>query len=50
MQLLPKASNKDRSSIRDDILWDAVMADNMRHVELGILSDSICSGDGYEVG
>jgi hypothetical protein len=29
MELLPKASNKNRSSIRDDGLRDAVIADNV---------------------
>jgi hypothetical protein len=50
IQLLPKVSNEDRSSIRDDGLQDAVIVDNIRHVELGILSDSVCSGYGYKVG
>jgi hypothetical protein len=43
-------SNEDRSSIRDDGLWDAKIADNVGHVELGILSDSVGGGFGYEVG
>jgi hypothetical protein len=50
MQLLSKVSNKNRSSIGDDGLRDAVIADNVWYVELGILSDSVCSGYGYEVG
>jgi hypothetical protein len=29
MHLLPKSSNKDRSSIRDDGLQDAMIADNV---------------------
>jgi hypothetical protein len=29
MQLLSKVSNKNRSSIGDDGLWDAVIADNV---------------------
>jgi hypothetical protein len=49
MQLLPKVSNKDRSSIRDDGLQDATIKDNVWHVELGILSDLVYSGYGYEV-
>jgi hypothetical protein len=43
-------SNKDRSSIGDDGHWDTVIADNMRYVELGILSDLVCRGYGYEMG
>jgi hypothetical protein len=43
-------SNKDRSSIGDDDHWDAVIADNMRYVELDILSDLVCRGYGYEMG
>jgi hypothetical protein len=50
MQLLSKASNKDRSSIGDVSLWDAVIADNVRHVDLSILSNSVCSGYRYEEG
>jgi hypothetical protein len=50
MQLLPKASNEDRSSIGDDGLRNAMIADNVRHVELCILSNLICSGYEYEVG
>jgi hypothetical protein len=50
MQLLPKISNEDRSSIEDNGLWDAVIADNVGYVELGILFDPICRGHGYEVG
>jgi hypothetical protein len=30
--LLPKASNKDRSSIRNNGLWYAVIADNVGYV------------------
>jgi hypothetical protein len=47
--LLPKASNEDKSSIRDDDLQDAMIANNMRYVELGILSDSTDGGYRYEV-
>jgi hypothetical protein len=43
-------SNEDRSSIRDDGLQDAVVADNVGYVELGILSYRVCRGYGYEVG
>jgi hypothetical protein len=43
-------SNEDRSSIRDDGLQDVVIADNVRYVELSILSDPVCRGYGYEVG
>jgi hypothetical protein len=50
MQLLPKASNEDRSSIGDDSLQDAMIADNVGHVGLSILSDHVCSGYRYEVG
>jgi hypothetical protein len=50
MQLLPKTSNEDKSSIRDDGLRDAMIADNVGYVELGILSDPICRGYRYEVG
>jgi hypothetical protein len=50
MQLLLKVSNKDRSIIGDDGLRDTMIADNVGHVELGILSDPIYSGYGYEVG
>jgi hypothetical protein len=50
MQLLPKMCNKDRSSIGDNCLWDTMIADNMRHIELGIQSDTVCSGYGYKVG
>jgi hypothetical protein len=50
MWLLPKASNKDRSSVGDDGLYDTVIADNMGYVELGILSNPVCHGYGYEVG
>jgi hypothetical protein len=47
--LLPKMSNEDRSSIGDDGLRDAMVANNMGYVELGILSDPVCRGYGYEV-
>jgi hypothetical protein len=50
VELLPKATNENRSSIRDDGLRDAVIVDNVWHVELGILSDPVYSGYGYEVG
>jgi hypothetical protein len=50
MQLLPKVSSEDRSFIRDDGLRDAMIANNVGHVELSILSDLVCSGYGYEVG
>jgi hypothetical protein len=50
MQLLPKASNIDRSSIRDDGLWDAMIADNVRYVKLGILTNPVSGGYGYKVG
>jgi hypothetical protein len=43
-------SNKDRSSIEDDGLQDAVVADDVGYVELGILSNPICRDYGYEVG
>jgi hypothetical protein len=42
-------SNEDGSSIGDDSLRDAMIADNVGHVELGILSDPVCRGYGYEV-
>jgi hypothetical protein len=42
MHLLTKASNKDRFSIGDNAL--------AHKSELGILSNSVCSGYGYEVG
>jgi hypothetical protein len=32
MQLLPKTCNKDRSSIRDNGLWDTMIVDNVQHV------------------
>jgi hypothetical protein len=48
--LLPKESNKDKPSVRDDSLCDAVIADNVGYVEPGILSDPVCRGYGYEVG
>jgi hypothetical protein len=47
MQLLPKVSNEDRSSIGDDGLRDGMIADNVGHVELDILSDPVCSRYGY---
>jgi hypothetical protein len=47
MQLLPKVSNEDRSSIGDDGLRDAMIADNVGHVELDILSNPVCSGYRY---
>jgi hypothetical protein len=43
-------SNKDRSPVRDDGLWDAVIADNVGYIELGILSNPVGRGYGYEVG
>jgi hypothetical protein len=43
-------SNEDRFSIRDDGLWDAVIAENVGYVALDILSDPVCRGYGYEVG
>jgi hypothetical protein len=49
MQLLSKASNKDRPYVRDNCLRDAMIADNVGHIELGILSDPVCSGYEYEV-
>jgi hypothetical protein len=49
MQLLPKASNKDGSSIGDNGFWNTMIADNVQHVELGILSDPVCGGYGYKV-
>jgi hypothetical protein len=42
-------SNKDGSSIGDDSLQDAVIVDNVRYVQLGILSDPVCCGYEYEV-
>jgi hypothetical protein len=49
MQLLVKTSNKNRSSIGDDGLRDAVTVDNVWNVELDILSDHVYSGYVYEV-
>jgi hypothetical protein len=34
----------------DDGFRNAMIADNVGHVELGILSNPVCSGYGYEVG
>jgi hypothetical protein len=42
--------NKDRSSFGDDGLWDAMIADYVCYVELGILSDLVGGGYEYEVG
>jgi hypothetical protein len=42
-------SNEDRSSTGDDGLRDAVIADNVGYVKLGILSNHVCHGYGYEV-
>jgi hypothetical protein len=50
MQLLPKASNRDRSSVRNNDLRYAVIADDMRQIQLCILPDSVCGGYRYEVG
>jgi hypothetical protein len=50
MQLLPKASNIGRSSIRDDGLRDAMIADNVWYVKLGILTNPVSGGYGYKVG
>jgi hypothetical protein len=49
MQLLSKESNKDRSSIEDNGFRNTMIADNVRYVELGILSNLICGGYGYKV-
>jgi hypothetical protein len=35
---------KDGPSVRDNGIWDAMIADNVQHVEFGILSDSVCGG------
>jgi hypothetical protein len=43
-------SNEDRSSIGDDGLQDAVIADNVQYIEHGILFDPEYCGYGYEVG
>jgi hypothetical protein len=43
-------SNENRYSIGDDGLQDAMIADNVGYVQLGILSDPVCHGYGYEVG
>jgi hypothetical protein len=40
-------SNKDKSSIKNDDLWDATVANNVCYVELDILSDSVGGGYGY---
>jgi hypothetical protein len=50
MQLLPEMCNKDRSSVRDDGLWNTVIADNVCNIQLFILSDSISGANEYEVG
>jgi hypothetical protein len=47
MQLLPKVSNKDRSSIGNDGLQDAMIADDMQYVKLDILTDPVNGGYGY---
>jgi hypothetical protein len=49
LQLLPKVSNKDRSSIRDNGLRNTMIMNNVRHIELDILSDPVCGGYGYKV-
>jgi hypothetical protein len=49
IQLLPKVSNKDRSSIGDNGLQNTMILDNVRHVDLGILSDPVSGGYGYKV-
>jgi hypothetical protein len=49
MQLLPKVSHKDRSSIGDNGLQNTMIVDNVRHVELDILSDHVCGGYEYKV-
>jgi hypothetical protein len=50
LQLLPKVSNKDRSTNGDDGLCNAVIVDNVGYVELDILFDPLCRRYGYEVG
>jgi hypothetical protein len=50
MYLLPKMSNEDRSSIGDDGVQGAMIADDVGYVELSILSDPVCRGYRYEVG
>jgi hypothetical protein len=48
MYLLPKMSNEDRSSIGDDGVQGAMIADDVGYVELSILSDPVCRGYRYE--
>jgi hypothetical protein len=43
-------SNEDSSSIGDVGLRDAMITDNVRYVELGILFDLVCRRYRYEVG
>jgi hypothetical protein len=49
MQLLPKASHKDRSSIRDNGLRNTMIANTVRHVALSILLNPVCGGFKYKV-
>jgi hypothetical protein len=49
MQLLLKVSNKDRSSIGDNGLRNAMIANNVSYVELGILVDPVGDGHRYKV-
>jgi hypothetical protein len=42
--------HKDGPSIRDNGLWDTMIADNVSHVELNIMFDPVVGGYGYKVG
>jgi hypothetical protein len=44
-----KTCHKDRPSVRDNDLYDIIMADNVWHIELGILSDSASGEYGDKV-
>jgi hypothetical protein len=49
MQLLPKASDKLRPSIRDDHLQNSMQAWHVSDVNFSILLNLVCSVNGYEV-
>jgi hypothetical protein len=42
--------HKDGTSVKDNGLWGAMIADNVRYIELDILSGPVCGGYGYKVG
>jgi hypothetical protein len=50
MYLFPETCNKNRSSTRDDGIWNVMIVDDVCNVQRCILPDSISGANRYEVG